>query len=405
MAKKTPWEKSMPAKQYRFMSDIIAAPSPIGLEAAMTYGVLKPEFEKIKMRGWKCHQYRGNAGLVFDTAPNKKNALKVMVIGHADKIRLQVRSIGDDGKIWLNTDSFLPQVLVGHEVLLYCRNPKDASKMKCIKGGTLEAIGAIHFASPEMRTGKAGIKSDMIYLELQLTGKKRKEQVEDVGIRPGDTVILNRPIRKGFSKDTFYGAYLDNGIGCFVAMEVLRLLAADKGLKNVRYLAAMATHEEIGRFGSRVMAKDLEPDVVIAIDVAHDYDAAPGIGAKRYTPATIGEGYTLGSGSITSEYLNGVITKVAEDNNIPHQQAVTGRDTGTDGMAPFLASTDAAVATIGSPVRNMHTISECGHTGDVLASIHVIYETLKHMDSMNRGKGMTAGDLCDGHPRLDNAVG
>ena len=44
--------------------------------------------------------FKGNASVVLDTMPEDDgSALKVMVIGHADKIRLQVRSIGEDGKI------------------------------------------------------------------------------------------------------------------------------------------------------------------------------------------------------------------------------------------------------------------------------------------------------------------
>ena len=46
--KKGLWAKSMPAKQFDFMREILAAPSPIGLEGAMSYGVLKPMFEDIK---------------------------------------------------------------------------------------------------------------------------------------------------------------------------------------------------------------------------------------------------------------------------------------------------------------------------------------------------------------------
>ena len=42
---KKPWDSPMPERQFQFMREILAAPSPIGLEAAMSYGVLKPYFE------------------------------------------------------------------------------------------------------------------------------------------------------------------------------------------------------------------------------------------------------------------------------------------------------------------------------------------------------------------------
>ena len=98
-----------------------------------------------------------------------------------------------------------------------------------------------------------------------------------------------------------------------------------------------------------------------------------------------------------------MLTKVSLEKGIPVQHELAGRDTGTDAMASFFASIDSTTTSIGFPIRNMHTISETGHTGDVDASIHAIYETLKHMDALNGGSGITASDLCDSHPRLDEA--
>ena len=316
---------------------------------------------------------------------------------------MQVRSIGDDGKIWVNSDSMLPTTLIGHKVKLFSEDPSDLGNWRVIKGGTIEAIGAIHFADPKLRSGDSGIKGKMMYLELHIHGKNKKKQVEALGIRPGDPIIYDRPIEKGFAPDTFSGAYLDNGLGCFVTAEIARLIA-ESDVKNVRYLGAMASHEEIGRFGSRVLAEQFRPDVSIAVDVAHDFTAAPGIGDRRYEPIAMGEGYTLTHGAVMSAQLNSIITQVSGDHDIPVQHELAGRDSGTDAMAAVLAAIDSASASIGFPIRNMHTISESGHTGDVDAAIHALYQTIVHMDGMNGGKGITAQDLRDGHPRLDQSA-
>lgn len=46
----------------------------------------------------------GNAGLVVDTDPEDTSGkLTVMVCGHADKIRMQVRHITDDGKVYVDS--------------------------------------------------------------------------------------------------------------------------------------------------------------------------------------------------------------------------------------------------------------------------------------------------------------
>lgn len=398
-----PWQQPMSDARFDVMRRILDAPSPIGLEAAMTRGVLEPYLKSFALGSWQVHGFQGNAGIVLDTAPHEDFAFSVMVIGHADKIRMQVRSIGDDGKIWVNTDSMLPSVLVGHRVLLFSEDPDNHGQWRVIRGGTIEAVGAIHFADPKLRSGDKGIKAEMIYLELQIHGENKKQQVEALGIRPGDPLLFDRPIQRGFSPDTFVGAYLDNGLGCFVAAEVARLLAEQGGLRNVRYLGAMATHEEIGRFGSRVLTEQFKPNVTIAVDVAHDFVAAPGIGDRRYEPIEMGKGYTLTHGAITSAKLNSMISEVSADHGIPVQHELAGRDTGTDAMASFFSCIDSATASMGLPIRNMHTISETGHTGDVDAAIHAIAAMLKHMDQMNNGKGIRPDDLRNSHPRLDQS--
>ena len=402
--KQTPWNQPMPEKQFDWMRTILAAPSPIGLEAAMTFGVLEPALKKLKPKGWGVHTFKGNAGIVLDTHPGDDDRTTVMLVGHADKIRMQVRHIGDDGKVWINSDSFLPCTLIGHEVIIFSESTAFNGDYRAIEGGTVEAIGAIHFAPPDMRTGAKGLKPESLYVELQAHGKHPKQKILESGIKAGDTIILKRPIRRGFSDNTFYGAYLDNGLGCFIVSELARLMASAGGLNNVRVLFAIAAYEEIGRFGSRVLAGLFKPDIVIGIDVDHDYKAAPGIGEQRQTPIEIGAGFSLSTGSVTSEYVNRIIDNVCREHGITYQRSPSGRDTGTDAMAAVLASIDAAAVSVGVPVRNMHTISEVGHTDDVLGCLHALDFALHAMDRANKGKGLTRADLREGHPRLDKVV-
>ncbi len=397
-----PWTKSMPEEQFARMREMLAAPSPIGLEGAMTEGVIVPFLER-HCPTWKIHRFRGNAGIVVDSKPDSPDAFSVMVIGHADKIRMQVRSVGDDGKIWVNSDSFLPVTVIGHEVQLFSEDPESPGSYRVIDGGTIEAIGAIHFAEASMRDGSKGLKPNQLFLELQLHGEERKKQVESLGIRAGDSILLKRPIRRGFGPDTFYGAYLDNGLGCFVVAEVAKLIAETGGLKNIRYLGAFAAYEEIGRFGSRVLAQEMRPDVVIGVDVSHDLEAAPGVGDRRYTPNKMGDGMTLSVGAIVNPSINEIYQEVCREHGIPVQLSPNGRDTGTDAMAAVLAGIDSAATSIGFPIRNMHTMSESAHTGDLLAAIHSTLLSLKAMDGRNGGKGITADDLRTAHPRLDSA--
>lgn len=398
MAEARPWTVPMPEEQFGLMRDILSAPSPIGLESAMTIGVLKPYFDTFMPKSWAMHRYVGNAGVVWDSHPGEDDRFSIMLVGHADKIRLQVRKIGADGKIWVNSDSFLPTTLIGHEVTLFSEDPDAIGSYRRLEGGTIEALGAIHFSDPSQRTGDKGIRPNSLYLDLQIHGKNKADQIKHLGIKPGDPLLLNRAIKRGFSPDTFYGAYLDNGLGCFVTAEVARLVAEAGDTKNVRCLYAVASHEEIGRFGSRVLAGELKPDVLIGVDVNHDYVAAPGIGDRNMQPLEMGKGFTLTCGAIVSEALNARIKRAANAADIPMQLDVSGRDTGTDGMASVLASVDSAATSVGFPTRNMHTISESGHTGDVLAAIHVLKDTILSLDAEKDPHEAFRSE----HPRLDD---
>ena len=177
------------------------------------------------------------------------------------------------------------------------------------------------------------------------------------------------------------------------------LIAEAGGTEKVRVLFTMATYEEIGRLGSRVMAGELKPDALIGVDVNHDYVAAPGMGDKRLAPLEMGKGFTMSVGSIASEQLNRVIESTAKEYDIPMQRDMVGADTGTDGMAGVLASVDCAATSVGFPIRNMHTISETANTGDVLAAIHALTHTIQSLDAL----ADPHREFLDNHPRLDQA--
>ena len=72
-----PWSRPMTEETFGLMRDILGAPSPVGYEGAMTFGVVEPYFEKIKLAGWKCVKFVGNASIVLDSDPDATDVLTV----------------------------------------------------------------------------------------------------------------------------------------------------------------------------------------------------------------------------------------------------------------------------------------------------------------------------------------
>lgn len=190
------------------------------MEGGMTFGVIEPFFKSIMRNDWSIHTFKGNAGIVLDTNPKKTDMFTVMVVGHADKIRMQVQQIGSDGKIWVSTDSMLPATLIGNPVKIFTEDTEKPGSYRVITGATVEALGAIHFADASIISGEKGITKKQIYIELGMNEKESKQFLEKAGLKPGDPIIFDRPIKPAFAPNTFSGAYLDNGLGCFMAAKV-----------------------------------------------------------------------------------------------------------------------------------------------------------------------------------------
>jgi putative aminopeptidase FrvX len=366
--------------QFRLLKKLAAAPSATGFESALTEGVAVREFESFMPGDWQIRRFTGSASVVLDTMPNaSRDVLTVMFVGHADKIRLQVRKIGDDGKIWVNTDSFMPAAIIGHRFNLMVEDVNRPGTYKFLRDLTAQAVGAIHLAEQDVRSGKKGIEAKQIYLETGLYGKNRKKQLEELGVKPGQPALFAREIDRGPTKGTFQGAYLDDSLGCLTIIETAReyaeychQTAAMEKKWPIRFLFALASHEEIGLYGSRMLAAQLQPNVIIGVDVNHDYDAAPGITDRKMYNLTMGEGCTLTNGATHNYELVSLMHAVAVEANVTVQDDFNGQMTGNDSMSAALTGVDAATCSIGFPIRNMHTSSELGADCDTVEAIQLM---------------------------------
>lgn len=395
---KDPWRKPMPLAQFQRMLDLIHAPSPVGLEGAMK-AVALAQIQEFMPDTWKIHHFGGSAGFVIDTMPEAgPDVLTVMAIGHMDKIRLVVRAVDKSGRIWVNSDSILPFTAIGHRVILYSEDPKVPGSWREIRGGVIGSHGAVHLAPVNFRDGAAGPKKDDLYLELHLRGDDVLAQVNALGIRPGDVMIFDSPVRRGVGPNTISGAYLDNALGCHGVLEVLFLLAANP-IQKVRYLCGCATHEEIGMMGGVLLAHRFSPHIVIGVDVNHDFSGTAHQAAKNNPPIGMGNGVTIATGSVCTPNLVTLLQRVAQDQKIPYQLDPVGRITGTDAMAGWMAGVDAVTTSLGIPVIDMHTPVEAGNTKDVMALIYLLDGLLRRLDF----EEVTPAHFHMAHPNLSLA--
>jgi hypothetical protein len=131
--------------EWKFLQKICSAPSPIGLEAAMTYHVIEPYFKKFKPTNWLIHKFKGSASIVLEKPAISDKYISCMIIGHADKVRMQVRSVDNKGRIFIDSDSFVPQGLIGNKVTIYSTKKSKMVKYK----GSVQSLPPIHYIDSE----------------------------------------------------------------------------------------------------------------------------------------------------------------------------------------------------------------------------------------------------------------
>ena len=69
-----PWAQPMSPQRFELMRTILDAPSPIGLEAAMTRGILEPHMRSFMPEDWVIHSFKGNAGIcLLYTSPSPRD--------------------------------------------------------------------------------------------------------------------------------------------------------------------------------------------------------------------------------------------------------------------------------------------------------------------------------------------
>jgi endoglucanase len=164
---------------------------------------------------------------------------------------------------------------------------------------------------------------------------------------------------------------LDDKVGLFVAMEVLRICANRK--LNVGLYAVSTVQEEVGLRGATTSAYGINPEVGIAIDVTHASDN-PGNENPKATPCKLGAGPTICAGPNINPVVEKMLRESAKKTKSAFQIAPSTRPLGNDANTIQVARGGVAAASIGIPNRYMHTQAEVCSYRDLELAIKILVQ-------------------------------
>jgi putative aminopeptidase FrvX len=330
-----------------FLFDLLDAPSPSGFETAAqrVWVDYVSEFaDEVRTDAY------GNAVAVYEGVST--DAPDVAFAGHADEIGFMVSKIGEDGFLRISPIGAVDRTVTeGTQIEIHT----DDGVVNGVIGQT-----AIHLRGGEDET------SDVT------------EQHVDVGAEDGDhareLVSIGDPATPAVDVHELAGTRLagrgvDNRAGMWVAAEALRRAAEQNAASTV--YAVSTVQEELGTKGAKMVAFDLDPDVAIAVDVAHAADN-PTYPGDRASEVELGAGPTVSRGAANHPVVVDALWDASEATDTDLQAEAISIATGTDADAFFTSRSGIPTAILGIPNRYMHTPVEVVDSEDLTAAADVL---------------------------------
>ncbi|MEA2159808.1 MAG: hypothetical protein QOD66_2188, partial [Solirubrobacteraceae bacterium] len=277
------------------------------------------------------------------------------VVGHIDEIGVHITHIDDSGFLRFGeVGGWDPLVLVGQRVAIATRS-----------GSVTGVIGRkpIHLMKDDDRKQAPKIKD--LHIDI---GAADGDEARGL-VRIGDVAVIDvapLELRNG----RVISRALDNRVGCYVAAEAARLVAADGGAPG-DVVALAVVQEETTFAGSRTSAFAQEPDVAIVVDVTFETDQ-PGVELGEMTKHTFGSGPVIARGTTLHPKVVELLHDAAEEQGIPFTVESLGRGTGTDADAIHLSRAGIPTGLVSVPSRYMHSPVEMVSLEDIDAAARLI---------------------------------
>ena len=295
--------------------------------------------------------------------PGTRGGPSLALVGHIDEIAVVVTHLGDDGLAAVRpTSGWDPAVMAGQRVDVLARN------------GPVPGVVAVRQQKRRRGADRKPVEPDDLFLDV---GAKDGDELRGL-IRPGDNVVWHgAPL--ALQGTRVASRAFDNRMGCYVALESARRIAAGGGVAG-DVIAVAAVQEEVGDFaGSRTAAFATEPDLAVAIDVTHTTDVR-GADPDDEGKIVLGGGPTLSRGPSIHEDVFELLYDTAEAESIPFAVEVSRGSTSTDADAVYLSRAGVATGVVSVPLRYMHSPIETLDLEDLEHAVQLIVAFARRLE-------------------------
>ena len=306
-------------------------------------------------------QQDGLGGIFGLRQAENKDAPTIMLAAHMDEVGFMVGSITDKGFFRVvPLGGWNPQVVSAQRFTLQTR-----------KGNYPVVSSSI---PPHLLRGKDA-KAQKVADILFDGGFESKEEAEEYGVRPGDTIVPDVETIKMANGKMILGKAWDNRYGVTAVIEALRDLK-DETLPN-NLIAGANVQEEVGLRGAKGSTRKFDPDIFFAVDCS----PADDVYGKADAFGQLGKGTLIriqDPGFIMSKEMREFLLDTAETHNIPYQYFVSKG--GTDAGAAHQLNQGIPSGVIGMVARYIHTHQTIFHIDDYEAALEMVKQVILGLD-------------------------
>jgi endoglucanase len=291
---------------------------------------------------------------------------RIMIAGHMDEIGFIVKLITDEGFIRFSPlGGWWGHVMLAQRVVIKTR-----------QGDVPGLIGSKppHILSEEER--KKVLEPKDMYIDI---GATSKDEVKELGIRPGDPIIPVFPFMISGTGKTYMAKAFDDRVGCALLIDVINKLTQERHPNTVYGVGTV--QEEVGLRGARTSSWVVEPDVGLTMETGVAGDV-PDV-KKEDAQGKLGKGpvIVIRDGSmIPNLRLRDFFVETAEELQIPYQFDLLDRG-GTDSGAIHLHRRGVPSLVIAVPTRHIHSHAGIIHRDDYDQAVQLVTAVIKKLDA------------------------
>ena len=303
-------------------------------------------------------------GGIFGVREHKdKNAPKIMIAAHMDEVGFMVTNITATGLLKVSPlGGWNPYVVSAQRFTLQTRKGDYPVISSSVPPHLLRAAGG----------QQTSVKVTDILFDAGFTSK---EEAEEYGVRPGDTIVPLVETIWTANKKRMIAKSWDNRYGCTVVLEALRELK-NEVLPNT-LIAGANVQEEVGLRGTGPSVTKFNPDLFFAVDCS----AADDLTGSKDTFGHLDQGFLLrilDPGLITLPRMKEFLEDTALTHNIPFQYFVS--QGGTDAGKAHLMNQGVPSTVIGVCARYIHTHQTMFSIKDYEAAREMVIQTIRALD-------------------------